>query len=326
MDVMDATFASAILFFMPKDHWAGVIGHGSIINLLKKWVERPAFAYIFYGPQHIGKHLLADKFVRALLDYPETPDLQLHPDVVLFLPEEGKRDVSVDVVRKNRLRLQERPQLSKRVVGFLPQLDRLNEAGYNALLKIMEEPPADAVFVGVADNVSQIPATIISRSVCVPLSLVPRLVLAQGLTARGFSSEQAATLAEKSRGRPGLALDKDDEALDFEDMARAYAVGPSIGHRLSAVDRIREACESQEDPLATWNNALTACSVEIGRSWIKEATVNLILAQGVADALAAVGGAVSPHLMLSAAALRAAESKLSLPGLFPRYFPLSLEA
>ncbi len=321
---MDAKGASAILFFMSKDHWAGVIGHGSIIGLLKKWVERPAFSYIFYGPGHIGKNLLAQKFVRALLDYPETPDLQLHPDVVLFMPEEGKRDVSVEVVRKNRLRLQERPQLSKRVVGFLPQLDRLNEAGYNALLKIMEEPPADGVFVGVAEKISHLPATIISRSVCVPLSLVPRLEMIDGLMAGGLSAKQAESLASKSRGRPGLALAEDDETLDFEDMARAYVAGPSIGHRLSAVDRIREVCESQEDPLAAWNNALTACSVEIGRLWPKEVLVKLILAQGVADALSVVGGAVSPHLMLSAAAIRAPGQKIILPGLWPRYFPLSL--
>lgn len=310
---------------MPKDYWNEVIGHGQIIHLLEKWLDNPAFVYIFYGPGQIGKHLLAEKFVRALLGYPETPDLRLHPDVVLFAPEEGKRDVSVDVVRKNRLRLQERPQLSKRVVGFLPQLDRLNEAGYNALLKVMEEPPTNAVFAGVAENISQIPTTIISRSVCVPISLVPRRTLIQGLTVRGLSPDQATILAEKSRGRPGIALSEEDQAFDFEDMARIYADGPSIGHRLSAVDRIREVCESAEDPLAAWNSALMTCSAVISRSWIKETTVNLILAQGMADALSAVGGAMSPHLLLSAAAVRATDRKLKLPGLFPRYFPLTLE-
>ena len=38
------------------------------------------------------------------------------------------------------MRLYNRPQIAKRMVAFIPQADKMNEEGFNALLKTMEEP------------------------------------------------------------------------------------------------------------------------------------------------------------------------------------------
>jgi len=309
---------------MPSGFWDEVVGHGHVVRLLQLWRQQPAFSYLFSGPQHVGKSLLAEKFVRTLVGdqlgwLTSDKDLNLHPDVVMFLPEEGKKDISVEQVRKNRVRLYEKPQLAERIVAFVPRLDRLNESGFNALLKVMEEPP-----VSVAENMSRIPATILSRTVNVPLGLVPRQTIEQGLLARGMSAEEAGSRSKACRGRPGLALSDGDADQEFAPWAQQYAVGTTLGHRLNASEKLKNVCDSHEDAAAAWSQALEACMLALRHSYRTSTRQALILAQGVADAVAAIGGPLSPRLMLDAAALQAARNRLCLPDLYPRYFPLSL--
>jgi hypothetical protein len=272
----------------------------------------------------LGKAFIAEKFVRALINETSDRPLELHPDVVQFLPEEGKKDISVEQVRKNRLRLYERPQFASRIVAFLPKLDRLNSAGYNALLKVMEEPPVDAVFVSVAENLSQIPDTILSRTVRVPMRLVSQTTIQAGLQARGMPADEAQERAAASRGRPGLALCPEDEGAAFVRILEQYVKGPEVGHRLAAADGLRQACESESDPAATWLRALQSGTEILRKVFASEPRRSMILAQGLVDAMAAVNSAVSPHLMLQAAALQASRDRLNLPNIYPRYFPLSL--
>jgi replication-associated recombination protein RarA len=309
---------------MPSGFWDEVVGHGHVVRLLQLWRQQPNFSYLFSGPQHVGKSLLAEKFVRTLVGEESDKDLNLHPDVVMFLPEEGKKDISVEQVRKNRFRLYERPQLAERIVAYVPRLDRLNESGFNALLKVMEEPPVSAVFVSVADNLSRIPATILSRTVNVPLGLVPSQTIKQGLLARGLSAEEAEAKSKVCRGRPGLALEQDGTDLEFAPWAEQYASGATLGHRLAAAEKLKNSCDSSEDTASAWSHALEACMSALRPSYRTSTRQALILAQGIADAVAAIGGPLSPRLMLDAAALQAARNRLCLPDIYPRYFPLSL--
>jgi hypothetical protein len=309
---------------MPSGYWDDVIGHGQVVDLLKLWVENPAFSYLFYGPPHVGKAMLAEKFVRALVEEGSARELNLHPDVVMFATEEGKKDISVEQVRKNRLRLYERPQLAKRVVAFLPKLDRLNETGFNALLKVMEEPPAEAVFIAVAESLTRVPATILSRTVCVPLGLVPQKEIQKGLEARGLTLKEAEARALASRGRPGLALQEENGLEVYASAARQFVVGPTVGHRLAAAEKLRQACESQEDVAAAWSAALESCLLALRQGLVTQTRLALILAQGVADAKASINGSIQPRFMLDAASLQASRDFLPMPTLYPKYFPLSL--
>src|SRR6185369_10150232 len=98
-----------------------------------------------------GKRTIAEQFVRALLGRPiDDPYWKAQADLVLLEPEEGKTQISVEQVRDARTRLSMRPMSAPRVVAYIPHADRLNESGTNALLKVLEEPPAGAVFVLVA--------------------------------------------------------------------------------------------------------------------------------------------------------------------------------
>lgn len=305
-------------------YWDGIIGHKQVVKMLDSWVERPAFSYLFHGPGHVGKTTVAEKFVRALIGGNAVKDLNLHPDVVMFAPEEGKKDISVEQVRNNRLRLYQRPQIAKRVVAFLPKLDRLNEAGFNALLKVMEEPPAEAVFVSVAENIARIPSTILSRTVCVPLGLVPQKEIILALESKGVGLDEAKEKSSSCRGRPGLAFEADESHEIFVEAALQFVKGPTVGHRLAASEKLRQTCEASQDAAAAWTAALEACVLVLRQELVLNTRQSLILSQGVSDALISINGPVQPRFMLDAAALQVSRNNLPMPGLYPRYFPLSL--
>lgn len=303
----------------------GIIGHAHVLRLLEKWLEKPGFAYLFNGPSHLGKNLVAERFVRALAGTDTEKNLRLHPDIVVFEAEEGKKEVSVKQVREARSRLYARPQFAPRMVAYLPCADRLNDEGFNALLKVMEEPPADAVFVGVAENLSRIPATILSRMVRVPFRLVPHDEIVIGLKSRGLTQDSAQTKADTARGRPGFALLDEDPFAPFRAAAEKYAIGPKVGNRLAAIERMHKACESCEDANAAWRDALESCMQAVRGLWLTDSRTAYVLGQGIADATSALGGPLGPRPMLEAGALRVGMDRLPTPNIYPKIFPLSLK-
>ncbi|MFA6447333.1 MAG: AAA family ATPase [Patescibacteria group bacterium] len=310
---------------------AEVIGHEKILKLLELWKDKPAFAYLFVGPAHLGKSLVAEKFVRELVSDEsqvtsyKLQELRLHPDIILFEPEEGKKELSVKIVREQRNRLYSRPQISKRTVAFLPYMDKMNDEGFNALLKVMEEPPAEAVFVCVAENISRIPATILSRMVKINMSLVPQIQIEQALIAQGMSAVEAHKKSILARGRPGLASIEQSSSTEFIEAAQDFVNGPSLGHRFAASEALSKLCDSTEDASAAWAEALSACGTALRSKFLSDTKLALILGQGIADATGAIGSALNPRLMLDAAAINADQAFLKLPNFYPKTFVLTLQ-
>jgi hypothetical protein len=302
----------------------GVIGHKPIKEMMEKWVETPAFAYLFSGPMHVGKSLLADRLVHALANYDVEKPLDVHPDIIVFKPEEGKKEVSVKSVRSARARLYESPQVASRMVVYLPRMDWLNQEGFNALLKVIEEPPAGAVFVGVAEQLSAIPATIFSRMVHIPLGIVSREELTEGLMARGKTKTEADRLADLSRGKPGLALSAEDVLAPYQKLADDFVMAHSLGARLASIDAIRQKVDSTEEPREAWMNALSACMDAVRTELPSNKKLALILGQGIIDANQALNGPIGPRVLLEAAAVLASQDTLNLPSHMPRAYPLSL--
>ncbi|MBU2566942.1 AAA family ATPase [Patescibacteria group bacterium] len=309
---------------MSQAGWDKIIGHGQVIKLVKFWKKEPAFAYLITGPAHVGKNTIAELLVKEFAEMDNDSSLRLHPDIFVFEPEEGKRDIAVKTVRELRTRLYEKPQIAKKVIAFLPNMERLNTEGFNALLKIMEEPPAHAVFIAVAENISKIPDTILSRVVRVSLGLVPKHELISALESRGVQKNEAEVRAEVARGRPGLAINFDDILAEYRSAADAYVMAVSLGARLLAVERIHTQCAEAEDGLLAWQNSLNACGESLRGNYLKMGFQSVILGQGIADAYGAIGSAISPRIYLEAAAINVKLNYLVKPNFLPKTFPLSL--
>lgn len=180
---------------------------------------RPHHAWLIAGPEGVGKATLAWRMARALVAgeaegatrqrIDRLIDQLAHPDLMLlrrnFL-EEKKRfaaDITVDDVR----RLKDRMFAASggRRVAIVDSVDDMNANAANALLKLLEEPPARAVFFLVSHRPGGLLPTIRSR--CRLLRLPPLTTddLAAVLR-RTDAADDADGLAKAGEGSAAVAL------------------------------------------------------------------------------------------------------------------------
>ena len=94
-----------------------------------------------------------------------------HPDVMRTAPAPDKREITVDQIRTLRADAYIRPNEGKRKVYVIDPADAMNPSAQNALLKVLEEGPAYAAFLLLADRPGLLLDTVRSR--CEQLALPP---------------------------------------------------------------------------------------------------------------------------------------------------------
>ena len=177
--------------------------------------DGPAHAYLFHGPAGVGKRSAALAFAAALLGEERRVDAGSHPDLRVVEPL-GEM-IRIDAIRELHHDLHMRPFERDRRVYLLLDAHRLNDEAAASLLKDLEEPPAYAVLVLVADELGPLPETIRSRCQLVPFRRLSRGAVEEWLAARApdLSSDDVRLLARVAAGR----LDRAARSLD--DAARA---------------------------------------------------------------------------------------------------------
>lgn len=96
----------------------------------------------------------------------------IHPDVVTVAPEEGKRSFKKEQVESLRFDAYIRPNEAARKVYILCEAQYMTVQAQNALLKILEEPPAGVMFILTCDNRFKMLETVRSRVVTLALEKV----------------------------------------------------------------------------------------------------------------------------------------------------------
>jgi hypothetical protein len=194
-----------------SDLFSDVIGHQGVIELLSSELNRPAQAYLFVGPQSVGKEAVALRFAAGLLGGREDERtlrlalMRAHPDLRVLEPE-GAASLGVDQAREVVSRASLTPVEADRTVFLFPDAGAMTDQAANALLKTLEEPSAQVAFLLVAESEDDFPPTVASRCRSVHMGRVPLSEIVDALMARGLSEEEAEGVAVVSGGRPGLAL------------------------------------------------------------------------------------------------------------------------
>lgn len=194
-----------------SDLFSDVIGHQGVIELLSSELNRPAQAYLFVGPQSVGKEAVALRFAAGLLGGREDERarrlalMRAHPDLRVLEPE-GAVSLGVDQAREVVSRASLTPVEADRTVFLLPDAGAMTDQAANALLKTLEEPSARVAFLLVAESEDDFPPTVASRCRSVHMGRVPLPEVVDALMARGLSEAEAEAVAVVSGGRPGLAL------------------------------------------------------------------------------------------------------------------------
>lgn len=143
--------------------------------------KRLPHAIIIEGDEGTGKHTLA-RFITsaAVCENEDAPcgvcqnchlaDIKSHPDIAVTAPEEGKKNISVAQIRSLKNETFVKPHMSKKRVFIIDGADTMNEQSQNALLKVLEEPPGEIVFILITETKAALLETIISRCVTLTLS------------------------------------------------------------------------------------------------------------------------------------------------------------
>ncbi|MBA3537122.1 MAG: hypothetical protein H0T84_11015 [Tatlockia sp.] len=89
--------------------------------------------------------------------------LKEHPDLCYLEPDKTGGQIKIDQIRDLHNLAFRSPQLGDRRIFILYPAEKMNVAAANALLKLLEEPPSGVFFILIAEQISSLPATIISR-------------------------------------------------------------------------------------------------------------------------------------------------------------------
>jgi len=201
--------------------WDEVVGHGAIKRSFQNAVEqgRINHAYLFSGPSGVGKFTTARAFAAAML-CPEggcgecnvcrRVVEEKHPDVMVIRP--AGKNIPVETIRAMRLDAFRKPTESDRKVYIIKNADRMWDEGASTLLKVLEEPPGNTVFILITANHEGMLPTVRSRCQQINFSLAPAGELHDYLVERkGVSGEKAELVVRLTGGVLGRALDWCDD-------------------------------------------------------------------------------------------------------------------
>jgi DNA polymerase-3 subunit delta' len=206
-----------------------IVGHEHAIDLLRRALiaQRIRHAYLFTGPEHIGKTLLAQRFAQTLLcTGASDPELNIapqnpcgvclscrkvlhgnHPDVHTISRAPDKQFILIEQVRA----LQSdsaRKRLEGRYNIFIIQgMHEMNIQAANCLLKTLEEPEPDVILLLTAPDPGLLLPTILSRVQQVSMHLLTTPQIQTALEQRwGVEPQEAALIAALAAGRIGWAV------------------------------------------------------------------------------------------------------------------------
>ncbi|MGA9522989.1 MAG: DNA polymerase III subunit delta' [Myxococcaceae bacterium] len=223
---------------------AAVQGQPRAVDALSAALRSGAIhhAWLFAGPEGVGKELTAIAFAQALM-CPERPGegcgdcatcgrvaRRNHPDVVWLMPEDEQvsrgiagrsdftgtpsREIKVEQIRGLQERLSFRALEGERKIAIVASAHKMNTAAQNAFLKTLEEPPSGTVLILSASTPDELLPTIRSRCSRVHFGPLPESFVAERLrNERKLDEETARLVAVMAGGSMSRALELDVKSL-----------------------------------------------------------------------------------------------------------------
>jgi DNA polymerase III subunit delta' len=296
-----------------------IVGHEATINsfLAAMRGERPHHGWLFAGSEGLGKASLAIAAARRLLAEaadpglpsegialrPDHPTAQLieawsHPDFILVdrLPKDAKLvekpriEWPEDVERRRSIRLEQIRDLgrrfsthatySKRRIVIIDGAEDCEVGASNALLKMLEEPPAGTIFILVSHATGRLLPTIRSRCRLLRFSGLDDAVMTAVLldALPKASAEEIGALVQLAEGAPGRAI---------------RLAGLDVGGMTNALERIARSGDPDNIDRAALSQSMTAKAAQARFEAFLGLVPGFMAAQAKTRRGAALGEAIS---------------------------------
>jgi DNA polymerase III subunit delta' len=231
-----------------------IIGHSAPLAVLQRALqsERPPHAWLFTGPEGVGKAATAIEFAAALNCISETKPCGecrpcrdtlagRHPDVEVVAPggmcdepdhrdHPDSRDLRICQIRRVERLLTLSPYAGGRRIAIVDAADTMRAEAANAFLKTLEEPPGESVIILLAEREERLPETVLSRCQKLRFRPVDRQTIVEALLAENASPEAAASIAAAAAGKLGWALRTLEDSSLLEARSRMLDEAVRLAH------------------------------------------------------------------------------------------------
>lgn len=195
----------------------GFFGNEKTVSTLRQMIAagRLPHAVILEGEEGLGKRTLAGIIAKAAVCGEKNApcgkcrachlaDVGSHPDITVLAPE-GKQ-ITVGAVRETVQSAYVLPSQGSRKVFIIQNTEAINEAGQNALLKTLEEPPEGVIFLLLCSSKSALLETVVSRCTVFSLSAPKIAEGVEAMVKTGIDPAAAEAALERTAGNIGRAL------------------------------------------------------------------------------------------------------------------------
>ncbi|MBU1061437.1 MAG: DNA polymerase III subunit [Candidatus Omnitrophica bacterium] len=154
-----------------------IIGQDIAIRSLKNIISQDQIrgSYLFLGPSGVGKRSVSIEFAKVIncelkdkdacdrCSSCKRIDSMNYPDVFELYPEGASRSIKIDRIREVIYQASLKPYEGRKRVLIINNAEMTTEEAQNALLKLLEEPPENHIFILTVSNISGLLETVISR-------------------------------------------------------------------------------------------------------------------------------------------------------------------
>ena len=224
-----------------------VVSQPHITTTLSRQIAegKTAHAYLFTGSRGTGKTTCARIFAKAINCLnPQDGKPCLECEICRAADEGSLNDIieidaasntGVEDIRDLRESTVYTPEICRYKVYIIDEVHMLSNQAFNALLKIMEEPPAHVKFILATTEIHKVPATIISRCQRFDFrrirqeDIIARLSYIAEQEGISLEPEAAAMIARLSDGAMRDALSLMDQCIAYSDNITAKVVEEAAG-------------------------------------------------------------------------------------------------